>query len=373
MKLLIGGDLVINNNYSLNKIDSSVLNLFESSDFNILNLESPVTESEKRILKTGPHLKADSISTKKVLKALNINLVTLANNHILDYGEVGLKDTLKFCKDYGINVVGAGLNIKKASKMFLIKNNDHKIAIVNFAENEWSNAKENSAGANPMDDIKNFYEIQEAKKLSDFVIVIVHGGHEYNNLPSPRMKKQYRFYAEVGADLVVGHHTHCVSGNEIFNKTPIYYSLGNFLFTSDSNMEDWYTGLVLEVDIKDEKLNCRLHPIFQEKKDFKLQLEVNSNKQSTLDRISSLNKIILDDIKLNIEWNKYIEYKYQTYLFYWSPLNFLKIPFIKTFFKKFNISVVNKKGIPLLFNLIRCEAHLDLSKEIMYKYLGKNE
>ena len=91
-----------------------------------------------------------------------------------------------------------------------------KIAILNFCENEWSIAEDDSPGANPMDIIDNTNHIREAKASHDKVIVIVHGGHEYYNLPSPRMQKQYRFYADQDADIVVGHNTHCISGSEMY-------------------------------------------------------------------------------------------------------------------------------------------------------------
>ena len=126
-----------------------------------------------------------------------------------------------------------------------------KIAILNFCENEWSIAEDDSPGANPMDIIDNTNHIREAKASHDKVIVIVHGGHEYYNLPSPRMQKQYRFYADQDADIVVGHNTHCISGSEMYKGVPIYYSLGNFLFTGRSTIENWYYGLVLELEIKD--------------------------------------------------------------------------------------------------------------------------
>ena len=107
------------------------------------------------------------------------------------------------------------------------------IFIFNFCENEWSIAESDNPGANPMDIIDNANQIKYARELADYVIVIVHGGHEYYNLPSPRMQKQYRFYADQGADIVVGHHTHCISGNEVYKGVPIYYSLGNFIFTKN--------------------------------------------------------------------------------------------------------------------------------------------
>src|SRR5690606_22347516 len=106
---------------------------------------------------------------------------------------------------------------------------------------------------NPIDIIDNVKQINEARGIADYVFVIVHGGHEFFNLPSPRMQKLYRFYAEQGADIVIGHHTHCIGGYETYKGVPIYYSLGNFLFTKQNPYEDWYLGLVLEVEIVEGK------------------------------------------------------------------------------------------------------------------------
>src|SRR5690606_16683331 len=118
------------------------------------------------------------------------------------------------------------------------------------------------------DVIDNVRQIKREKQISDKVIVIVHGGHEYYNLPSPRMVKQYRFYAENGADLVVGHHTHCISGHETYNGVPIFYSLGNFLFTKPSRHQSWYNGLVLEIFVdKFQDIDVKIHPVRQRKDD----------------------------------------------------------------------------------------------------------
>lgn len=78
MKILITGDFVINQSYNPSMIRKDVLELFAQSDYNIVNLEAPVTDSTTKILKTGPHLKSDRESTEKVLRALNINMCTLA-------------------------------------------------------------------------------------------------------------------------------------------------------------------------------------------------------------------------------------------------------------------------------------------------------
>src|SRR5690606_5760342 len=226
MKLLVAGDLVVTRSFNTNCISQELKDIFLSTDYNIVNLEAPITESGTRILKTGPHLKGHLESTIELLSTLQIDLVTLANNHILDYDEKGVLDTLAICKDHGFSTVGAGKNKNEAASIFYLDSQEGEIAIINIAENEWASATEKSAGANGMDLIDNAKHIQEAKGKSDHVIVIVHGGHEYYNLPSPRMQKQYRFYIDNGADIVIGHHTHCVNGDEEYKGKQIYYSLG---------------------------------------------------------------------------------------------------------------------------------------------------
>lgn len=370
MKLLITGDLVINRSYNGEKqLDKNIINLFNKSDYNIINLEAPITNGESKIYKTGPNIKSNEEGTLDVIKSLNVNIVTLANNHVLDYGEQGVSDTLMFCNENKIKTVGAGKNLEEASKILYFETIEGKIAIINFAENEWSSASMDSAGANPMDIIDNTRQIDIAKDNADFVILIIHGGHEYYNLPSPRMQKQYRFYAEQGVDLIVGHHTHCISGYETWKGVPIYYSLGNFLFTHNSSLTDWYYGLILEVNINSGKIQTELHPVQQEKENFKLGLLNGEEYSLIMNRVNGYSKVIEDRNNLIGEWNKYILLKEKSYLNLWSPISFIKNKYLKIIIYKLGIKLTNKLGIALFLNLQRCEAHSDLSKEIMTKYL----
>lgn len=366
MKLLITGDLVINQSYdALDKIDADIINLFSLSDYNIVNLEAPVTDSESKILKTGPHLKSDKKHTLGVLKVLNINIVTLANNHIRDYDDEGVLDTIDFCEDNEIKAIGAGKNLIEASNTTILNTPEGSISIINIAENEWSSADENTAGANGMNLIKDIKKIQKAKKENEFVFVIVHGGHEYYNLPSPRMQEQYRFYAEQGADLVVGHHTHCINGYEVHNGTPIYYSLGNFLFTKSNIQEDWYTGLVLEANICNSKLSTVLHPVRQTKEDFSLSLLQNIEKSTILHRVETYRKIIENKEMLLKQWQQFVSSNHSAYLNYWSPLSFIKSRYLSGILRRSKINLTNKKGMALYLNLMRCEAHYDVSKDVI--------
>lgn len=374
MKIIIAGDLFIADDFrSQDLIDKSVIDLFETADYRIVNLEAPITEDnpKNKIIKTGPHLRMSSDTIMPYLHQLKIDAVTMANNHILDYGYKGVKDTFKELVDHKIKYIGAGNDLTEAKKPLSLHKDGMKIAILNFCENEWSIAEEDSPGANPMDIIDNTNQIREAKASHDKVIVIVHGGHEYYNLPSPRMQKQYRFYADQGADIVVGHHTHCISGNEVYKGVPIYYSLGNFLFTSQSTIEDWYTGLVLEVKIENGNLTSQLHPVEQQKETFELSLLNGKKREDIMKRISKYNAIIADEEKLKSEWNNYIDTKYDMYLNYWSPFSFISNRYVRGVLNRLGIKGINKKGVALALNLMRCEAHADMSKEVTNKYLKR--
>lgn len=372
MKFLFCGDLVVNQSYDVEQgISQDIVDLFKKSDFNIVNLEAPITKSNNQIIKTGPHLKADMDATLSVFKKLNINIVALANNHIKDYDEQGVSDTIDFCKKNSIETVGAGINLDLASETKIIKTAEGKIALINIAENEWASADINHAGANGMDLIKDVRKIQEARKNCDFVIVIVHGGHEYFNLPSPRIRDQYRFYIEQGVDLVVGHHTHCISGYEIYMGKPIYYSLGNFLFTKNNIHNDWYMGLILEVEIKDGALKSCILPIVQSKENFSLSLLTSYENKEILLKIENLSKKIINDEILYKEWEMFSKLKAELYLRYLSPLSFIRSKIISTILYKLKVKLINKIGLALYLNLIRCEAHRDVSIKILKDYLKK--
>lgn len=375
MKILITGDLVITDDYEgKDLIDHSIEKLFSEADYRLVNLEVPVTEHnpKNKILKTGPHLRTSENSVLPTLQKLNVDLVTLANNHILDYGEKGLNDTLEFCQNSNIDSIGVGKNRSFANTAKRIELGDHKISIINFAENEWASAKVKTAGANPMDLIDNVKLVQQEKEVSDFVFVIVHGGHEYYNLPSPRMQKQYHFYVDNGADIVVGHHTHCISGYEIYNEAPIYYSLGNFLFTMPSSYDDWYQGIVLEVLIdKNNKLKTK--PIFvnQNKNKFMLSLAKDEQVKDLKQSFKNYSSIIQNEGLLQKNWNEFIKNNINSYLRIWSPFTFIKNKYVKAILNKLGFKFKSKKAQAIYLNLMRCESHADLSINVIEEKLKK--
>lgn len=374
MKLLFTGDFCVTDSHDKQiTISHDVMNLFHSSDFNTVNLECPVTKiaQSTKISKTGPNLNGRP-DTFSILKSLNTNLVSLANNHIMDYDVEGLQNTIKACQQNGVLHVGAGMSNGEAYEPLRIKHNGLRITVLNFTENEWSIAKKNRPGANPIDLIDNVRQIRHEKGYCDALIVIIHGGHEYYSLPSPRMVKQYRFYAENGASLIVGHHPHCISGYEIHQSVPIFYSLGNFLFTRKNKPSAWHIGLLLKIVINDQKkLDCKPILVEQNKTDFTLSLIKGDRQIKLMEHLHELNAIISDENALYLAWENFIRDHEKYYLNLYSPINLFSSRYLKAVIRKLKMEklFVRREHCKNILNAIRCEAHFDASKEVIEKYI----
>lgn len=356
-------DLIEQEKYD--EIYNDFLPLIRSSDIAITNLESPLTAHNIPIKKTGPAIKALK-KTMEALKYAGFNLLTLANNHIMDFGRQGLVDTLELCDKNKMDYVGAGINLKEASQIFYKEIKGKKLAFINMAENEWSTTQGAEPGANPLKPIANFYSIGEARSKADFVFVVVHGGHEMYTLPSPRMKETYRFFVDAGASAVIGHHTHCFSGYEIYNESPIFYSLGNFIFDwPDKRNSSWNTGYAVKFSIEDSNLSFDIIPYEQcnEKVGVnRIGSEVSIDFQSKLNK---LNNTILDDSELKKKFEEWCHQVSKSYSAYLEPHSnrYLHALQNRGLFPSFL-----KRNKRLLYaNLIRCESHRDVLLEILNK------
>lgn len=225
--------------------------LLARADLRVANLECPLTEAALAAAKTGPALRA-SPRCVEILRSGRIDVVTLANNHAMDFGPSGLKDTLDTCRAAGIRTVGAGMNLAEASEPLVLRIGGTALAIVNAVEHEFGGATATLAGVNPQDIIGLHRQVRELRRTGHAVLVVLHGGHEFCRTPSPETVRRYRFIAEAGAAAVVAHHTHCVSGMEVHEGVPIFYGLGNLLFHWPQPRDPgWYEGVLLSLDISD--------------------------------------------------------------------------------------------------------------------------
>jgi len=365
IKILITGDLCPVNRIehlaksgNFKSIFNDFITVTEENDLNITNLECPLYNGTNNIKKRGPSLKAKE-SLVKILTSGNFNLATLANNHLMDFGEDGLNSTIGACKRENISIVGAGSNLKNARIPFYKKIKDKTIAIINIAENEFATTQNERPGANPLNPVTNYYDIKDAKSKADFVFVIVHGGHELYRLPSPRMQEIYRFMIDAGADSVVGHHTHCYSGYEIYHNKPIFYSLGNFLFDwPEKRSSIWNSGYALQFIINDENIDFKLHPYIQGDIEPGVRLMNDQEKDQFKNQLLQLNLQIGNSEVIALKFEEFLNTRKRNYLSHFEPYT-----------NKFLVLLYNKGLLPslvtghkkrLLLNIIRCEAHRDL-------------
>lgn len=366
MKILVAGDFYVADAFKgKTLIDESVARLFATADYRIVNLEAPLTLAvrERQAIKTGPHLASEPGTTLPYLKQLDISLACLANNHIMDYGEKGLFDTFEVLRKARIEFVGAGANSKEAAAPFSITGEGITVAVLNFAENEWSIADESRAGANALDVIENVRQIKAAKATHDKVVCIIHGGHELYRFPSPRMVKQYRFYVENGADAIVGHHTHCIGTYEVHKNAPIIYSLGNFLFTLPSKDSAWYMGILVQLDLQPTMpIGFSLFPVRQDEETFKTSLLQSEQRAEILQSIEESNIVLFDTRKLQQNWEDFAQSREAEYLACVSPINCISNKVLRNVLFRLGCGnlFLNEHYLKGLLNRLRCEAHSDL-------------
>lgn len=236
--------------------------IFDRADYRIFNLETPLTDNLKPILKTGPNLSAPPY-TVAGYKAMGIDLLTVANNHTMDQGREAFKETLKLLSENGIEYMGGGLTAEEAKKPKLIELCGKKIGIMNYCEHEFSLIEDYGIGANGFDPLESLEEIAELKKKCDYLILLYHGGRENFRYPSPNLQKTCRSMVRHGADLVICQHTHCVGAMEEYRGSTIVYGQGNTLFdhANSDKMPTWHTSVLVEVEIEDGKFTVNYIPI----------------------------------------------------------------------------------------------------------------
>lgn len=165
---------------------------------------------------------------------MGIDIVTLANNHSMDFGEEALQDSFTTLDNAGILYSGAGNNLSEARDIKYIEIQDKTFAYLSASrvipETDW-NASSNKPGMLTTYDSANLVEdIKTARENSDFVVVYVHWGIERAVKPEEYQRNLAKAYIDAGADMVVGSHPHVLQGIEYYNGKPIIYSLGNFIF-----------------------------------------------------------------------------------------------------------------------------------------------
>ena len=343
MIILIAGDLSLQNRAGRclwdenqkEKAFSSVKYAVSRCDLALVNLESPVTENNKPLLKDGPTLKNPYI-VFDLIKYCGFRAVTLANNHLKDYGSKGVIDTIRTCQKEGLEIVGAGQNISSARNFLKINDGILSVGIINVCEHESSIATRMFAGANPLDFSNLYYDITELRHQVDKVVVIVHGGREHYQLPTPRMKREYHLIADFGAD------------------EPIFYGIGNFFFDNPLKRNDkWNYGLLLKLNLEMDKVTFEIIPFEQCNE----EPVINELDYATIkDDIEKLSAVIADDGLLEEAFISLVKSTRPMYPFLPYSNHYLRALYNREYLP----DLVSKQNKVKIENAVNCETHREL-------------
>lgn len=275
--------------------DEFVMKEMQDADIFMLNNEFPYTDRGTPTENKTYTFRAKPESVK-YLYDMGVDIVSIANNHVYDYGEVSLLDTLTTLEEAAMPYVGAGRNIEEAVKPVYFIANDYKIAYISATQIEQGDypdtkgAGENSAGVFRCWSEERIYDVvREAKENADFVITYIHWGQELSETLHWAQPDQAAKLVEAGADLIIGDHPHCLQEIAYIGDVPVVYSMGNFWFNSKT--QD--TGVVKVVLDENGIKSLQFVPMIQSGS--KTTIVSDGEKQRILSYIQSLSPSITVD------------------------------------------------------------------------------
>lgn len=260
IKMIFGGDVLLSeehlsiydqSNASITSIiETSLLEYIRTGDIFMVNQEFPFSNRGTKH-KDKQYTFRVAPSRVNILNELGIDIVTLANNHTLDYGEEALLDTITTLEHGKIPFVGAGSNLDHAKQPYIYDHGEKKIAFLAASRvipvPEWNATHSKPGLLTTYDPAILLDEIKQAKSKNDYVVVYVHWGIEREEYPKEYQRNLGRQYIDAGADIVIGSHPHVLQGIEFYNGKPIVYSLGNYIFNRRT-----YTTMLIEATINEE-------------------------------------------------------------------------------------------------------------------------
>ncbi|MFA5870879.1 MAG: CapA family protein [Candidatus Paceibacterota bacterium] len=237
----------------------SVAERLTSADIAIGNLEGPISLRGKN----QGSIYSFRANPKVIggIQYAGLDLFSLANNHIFDWGRDALEDTMSILSNSNIHFAGVGRNYNEANTPTVILKKGYKVGFLSFT-NLYPRtlfATDDDLGISEYDEKKILEHVAEMRKENDVAVVLLHWGNEYEVNSNGNQKKFARELIDAGADIVVGHHPHVAQEIENYKNGIIAYSLGNFVFDQNFSKETM-SGLMLDVTCT-EKHTCNAKPV----------------------------------------------------------------------------------------------------------------
>ncbi|MFG6121497.1 CapA family protein [Thalassobacillus sp. B23F22_16] len=309
MKLFVCGDVV---NYEKEDgifCSKDLANIISTADYSICNFEAPIEGVGYKRQKVGKH-HFQRKSTISGLKHQGFDLLCLANNHIMDFGEKALQVTIQEAKNQGLDTIGAGKNFSEAYKPIVKTFNNIKVGFVNACEAQFGvldySSHPGHSGYAWINHSTIDQQIMQLKMECDFIILLAHAGLEHYNIPQKEWRMRYKHLCELGVDVVIASHPHVPQGYEKFKNSLIFYSLGNFYFDSENfkMKQDNSFSVILDLQ-KGKEINFEL--VYHHKENGQLQLSPK-DKQVDLYHLNQMLNVnyeqLCEEMSVNIFNNK---------------------------------------------------------------------
>ena len=369
VKFLFCGDFVSQDPNSL-QVDNSVKSLFAEQDFVVVNFEAPIRGYGKPIPKSGPSL-TQYEESPAFLESLGVNIIQLANNHMMDQGKEACEITIPCFKSSLI--LGAGL-FDEAYSLSIVEKAGLKIGLLNLVHKEFGalglDSKSSDFGVAWINHPKVNQLILDSKQHCDLLFVLPHAGVEDVVVPLPEWRARYKEFIDLGADAVIASHPHTPQGWESYKGKQIFYSLGNFFFQlfNSQHGANWFKGLMVQMTVNDDH-------------------SLSFNVYNTLFSDTTLS---IDETSEAKTYNKYLCELLSDEKKYWAYLNGALMalwPEYKLYMLR-GLAAVNAttnfhvlahaaygllKGadIPMLLNNFQCESHRWAIERMLSKELNK--
>jgi hypothetical protein len=350
------------------RLFNDLLPEIRQADFSVANFECPLIKAPSPIQKTGPIFGEDDACLNGIRSA-GIQVLSLANNHILDHGAAGLKNTLEACDKAGIATVGAGENLAAARRMLIRKAGNLRIGLLSVTEHEFSVASKTTWGANPLDLIDFVRNVKSRKLDFDYLVVLLHGAHEFQPI-TPRIQDTCRFMIEMGADAVIVQHPHSLGGYEEYLGGHIVYGQGALLMDEAiyRDVKSFHEGFLVKLRIEGSaRSSMEIIPFVQSDPVPGARRMKPDREAQFRESLAERSRAIQDDAFVQNEWLEFCQQRKHGYLA--GLLGFNKV------FRK-----LNHKGLLLKFaygkkpllgvkNLVNCESHREAIQTIFDKHL----
>jgi len=275
----------------------SVYPILRRSSIVVGNLEGPFAKSAEKqernfTYKVNP-------KNARILRRGGVNVVTLANNHLLDCGRQGVLETFSALKKHRIRYIGAGENEESAHAPAIIQAGKYKIGMLGYYWNRRTSARSTKPGSAVDTREHVAYDIRTLRPHVDRVAVTVHWGVPYERYPSEEDRQKAHFAIDCGADIVIGHHPHIIQPFEVYKNRPIFYSIGNFAFGSGNSKAE---SVILAIDFQSTKTYITIFPVYIKNRDSRINYQpkilAGNAAVESINRLKKISGTAGDDIQV---------------------------------------------------------------------------